>query len=228
MPSTRLLALAVLSLTTFPLSGCGYSPRAGWPAGTEAVVLDSDAWSVIARVPRDQQNKIPRDSLMVGSQTPVVIVDDPVLRAANAGAGRVTSPMDPIRVRIVNSPRRIEVFMRRGELVARRVAEQSAISFIRAAILPLFTAAGVLWTIESLVLFCLRMRSGRMGLQLGPLPLQTLASVILRARRRSPLNERTDEECERWREWISERTARRKAICAHLRTRRLEKRSRAG
>ncbi len=99
-----------------------------------------------------------------------------------------------------------------------------------AAVLLLFAAAGVLWTVETVVLLLLRTRSrsDRTELHLGSLPLQTLATILRRALRRSRVIERTDEDCERWREWIAERTARRKAVCTRLRARRLRNGSGVG
>jgi hypothetical protein len=228
MPSIRLSVRPVLILAALPLAGCGYSRDACWPAGTEAVVSDPETGVVTARVPRDQRNKIQRDSLMLGSQTPVVIVEDFVFRAATAGMVRGTSPTDPVRVRIVKGRQGIEVIVRRRELAPRPVANAWAISFVPAAVLLLFAAAGVLWTIETVVLLFLRMRSYRTELHLGPLPLQTLATLLWRARIRSRLIERTDEDCEQWRKWIAEKTARRKAVCARLRARRLRNGSGVG
>lgn len=230
MPSIRLSFLPLLILAALPLAGCGYSRDACWPAGTEAVVSDPDPESqgILVRVPRDQQNKISRDSLVLRSQTPVVIVNDSVFRAATAGGMRGTSPMDPVLVRIVKDRQGIEVFVRRRELAPRPGSYAWAISFVPVAVLLLFAAAGVFWTIEAIVLLFMRMRSDQTELHLGPLPLHALATVLWRARRRSRLNERTDEDCERWREWIAEKTARRKAICARLRARRLRNGSGVG
>jgi len=227
MPSIRLSAVPLLILAALPLAGCGYSRDACWPAGTEAVLSDPEAEGIIVRVPRDQQNKIPRDSLVLGSQTPVVIVDDFAFSTAT-GTIRRTSPTDPVRVRIVKDRQGIEVFVTGRELALRPGADAWAISFVPAAVLLLFAAAGFLWTIETVVLLFLRMRSDQTKLHLGPLPLQTLATVLWQARRRSRLIERTDEDCERWREWIAEKTARRKAICARLRARRLQNGSGVG
>jgi hypothetical protein len=226
MPSIRLSAVHVLILASLPLAGCSYSRDAYLPAGTEAVVSDSDTGGVTAFVPPNQQNKVPRDSIILGNETPVVVVDDPYFRTAMNGQMRNALPMDRVRVRIVKGHQEIEVVVRRRELAPRPIAAAWAISFVPAAVLLLFAAAGVLWMIESIVLLCVRIRSDRTELHLGLLPLQTLVTVLLRARRRAHLIERTDEECEQWREWIAERTARRKAICTRLRERRLQNGSR--
>jgi hypothetical protein len=225
MPSIRLSAVPVLILAALPLAGCGYSRDACWPAGAEAVVSDAKSGIVTARVPRDQRNKIQGDSVMLGSQTPVVIVDDFKFRAMPAGKIWGTSPADPVRVRIVQGRQGIEVLVRRRELAPRPVANAWAVSFV-----PVFAAAGVLWAFETVVLLVLRMRSDRTRLHLGPLPLQTLATLLWRTRIRSQTQtiERTDEDCERWREWIAEKTARRKAVCARLRARRLHNESTVG
>ena len=230
MPSIRLSALHLLILATLPVAGCGDSRDARWPAGTEAVVSSPEARDIIAHVPKDQQNKIPGDSLVLASQTPVVIVDDFASRATPSGALRRTSPSDPVLVRIVKDRQGIEVYVRRRELALRPGTYAWAISFVPVAVLLLFAAAGALWTVETVVLLFLRIRSRSDGteLHLGSLPLQTLATVLWRARGRSRRIERTDEDCERWREWIAEKTARRKAICARLRARRLQNGSGVG
>jgi hypothetical protein len=230
MPSIRLSAVHLLVLAALPLVGCGDSRDASWPAGTDAVVSAPEARDIIARVPKDQQNKIPRDALVVASQTPVVIVDDSVSRAVKARRWWGTSPTDPVRVRIAKGHQGIEVFVRRGELTPGQAADAWAIPLVPAAVLLLFAAAGVLWTVETVVLLFLRMRMRSDGteLHLGSLPLQTLATVLWRSRGRSRRIERTDEDCERWREWIAEKTARRKAICARLRARRLQNGSGVG
>ena len=74
MPSIRLSAVHVLILASLPLAGCSYSRDAYLPAGTEAVVSDSDTGGVTAFVPPNQQNKVPRDSIILGNETPVVVV----------------------------------------------------------------------------------------------------------------------------------------------------------
>jgi hypothetical protein len=224
MPSNRFSVVHLLILAALPLVGCGDSRDAGWPAGTEAVVSAPEPRDIIAHVPKDQQNKISRDALVLASQTPVVIVDDVVSRAAKARRTWGTSPADLVRVRIAKGHQGIEVFVRRRELAPGQAADGWAKAVLPAAVLLIFATAGVLWTVETLVLFFLRMRSRseRAELHLGSLPLQTLATVVWRARVRSRRIERTDEECERWREWIAEKTARRKAICARLRERRMQ------
>ncbi len=89
MPSIRFAAVPLLVLAALPLAGCGISQDAGWPSGTEAVVSAPENQVVAAIVPKDQKNKVPRDSLLLGSQTPVVIVDDPVFRTTPAGTSGV-------------------------------------------------------------------------------------------------------------------------------------------
>ena len=216
MRSIRLCSVVVVALVAVPLAGCGHSLDAGWPAGSEAIVSDPEGGGTTAGVPLDQQTKCPRGSVTLESQTPVVIVDDFRLRAAKAGKTIRTWPRDdPVRVRILRGDHAgIEVFVLRRELAPRPVADAWAISFVPGALLLLFAAAGVLWTIDTVFLLILRMRSDRTELHLGMLPLQRLVSLLWQARSRSRLVERTDEDCERWREWIAEKTARRKAICA--------------
>ena len=145
---------------------------------------------------------------MLPIQTPVVIVDDPESR----GGRNSQTPF--VRVRIVKGIHRgTEVLVRRRHLAPPPDPDASAISFVPGAVLLLFATAGALWTIETVVLLILRMRSDGTELHLGPLPMQRLATLFWQARRRSRLVERTDDDCERWREWIAEKTARRKAIC---------------
>ena len=116
MPSNRFSAVHVLILAALPLAGCGDSRDASWPAGTEAVVSAPEARDIIAHVPKDQQNKIPRDALVLTSQTPVVIVDDSLSRAVKERRWWGTSPTDPVRVRVAKGHQGIEVFVRRREL----------------------------------------------------------------------------------------------------------------
>ena len=116
MPSNRFSAVHVLILAAVPLAGCGDSRDASWPAGTEAVVSAPEPRDIIAHVPKDQQNKIPRDALVLTSQTPVVIVDDSLSRAVKERRWWGTSPTDPVRVRVAKGHQGIEVFVRRREL----------------------------------------------------------------------------------------------------------------
>jgi hypothetical protein len=227
MPSIRLPGVPLLIVAALQLAGCGTSQNAGWPSGTEAIVSAPENQVVIAIVPTDQQNKISRDSLMLGSQTPVVIVHDPVLRTTPAGTIGRKSPSDRVRVRVLRGRQRIDVLVRRRELAPGTAAGALYIHFMPAAVLLLFAVAGMLWTFETVVLSFLRIRSDRTDLHLGPLPLQTLATVVRQNRKRSRTIERTDEECERWREWIAEKTSRRKAACGRLRAHRLQERAKA-
>ena len=118
------------------------------------------------------------------------------------------------------------MFVCRRDLAPPPASYAWAISFVPAAALLLFAAAGVLWMVEIAVLLFLRTRSDRTELHLGALPLQRLVTLLWQARKKS--FERSDQDCERWRQWIAEKTARRKAICARLRARRLQKGSGIG
>ena len=89
MPSIQLSAVSIVILAALPLAGCGDSRNASWPGGTEAVVSAPEPRDVIAHVPKDQQDKIPRNALVIASQTPVVIVDDSLSRAVKDAGGGV-------------------------------------------------------------------------------------------------------------------------------------------
>ncbi len=215
MPSIRLSAVALVILAASPLAGCSHSLDAGWPPGTEAIVSNAAGGLVAAGLPRQSGSQDLNNWVVLQSQIPVVIVKDPVFRTATASATQPNLLRDFVRVRIAKGDRaRVEVFVDRRELAPRPGSYAWAISFVPGAVLLLFAAAGFLWMIELAVLWFLRMRSNRTELHLGVLPLQSLATLLWQARKRSRLIERSDQDCERWRQWVAERVARRKAICA--------------
>jgi hypothetical protein len=213
MRSIRISAVAVVILITLPLAGCGSRAKeAGWPAGTELVAEAPGAQGARAIVPSDPQGRIARATVVtLANKTPVVVVEDPLR----------PSPPQFVRVKITKGDRQgMEVLVRRRELAPRPEPRSWAVSFLPLAVLLLFAMAAALWLLETGVLLLLRIRARGPMHQLASACGQTRGPFVWRRGLRSRLSERTDEDCERWREWIATRTMRRKAVCARLRLQR--------
>jgi hypothetical protein len=223
MRSIRLSAVAVVIVITLSLAGCGYSiPPAGWPAGTELIAQAAGARGARAIVPRDPQDEIARSAVvMLANQTPVVVVEDPLFPARNANASRLQTPRAFVRVAIAKGDRQgMEVLVPRRQLAPKPEPASWAVTFLPLAVLFLCATAVAFWLLETSVLFLLRIRSRGPMHQLASACGQRLGPNVWRRGSRPRLIERTDDDCERWREWIASRTRLRKALCARLRLQR--------
>jgi hypothetical protein len=208
MRSIRLSIAIVVVLILIP--GCGPDEMV-WPAGTEAILADSHASKVIARVPGDQRPKAKRRSLWLPNQSPVIIVDDPAYRTTSKKPPQTSSLIEPVRVRLSNGDNEgTEIIVRRNDLAPIPAPDQKLAELLPVFFLILLAGAFAFWLLETFGLLLKEVWRNRRD-QLALYSHLSLAARQFAHKPRSRNADRTDLECDRWNAWVTAMNVRRKS-----------------
>ncbi len=210
MRSIRLAITIALMVILIP--GCGPDvDLSGWPAGTEAILADSQASKVIAQVPSDQRPKANRRSLWLANQSPVVIVDDPAFRATSKMPVQTSSLNEPVRVRLLNGDDEgTEIIVQRNDLAPIPAPEQKLAVLAPVFFLVLFAGAFALWFLETFGQLLKEVWDNRRD-QLALCSHLSLTAGQIAHKPRTRNADRTDLECDRWNAWVAAMNVRRKS-----------------